>query len=45
MWVVPVRGEGAVLAVKVLQATSWLNVHEQYAPALHHSWGIKFLPQ
>lgn len=31
---IPVRGEGAVLAVKFLQATSWLKVHKQYALAL-----------
>lgn len=42
---VPVHGEGAVLAVEFLRATLWLNVHKQYALALHSSWGIKFLPQ
>lgn len=41
---VPGHGEGAVLAVNFLQATSWLKVHKQYALASHNSWGIKFLP-
>lgn len=31
---IPVRGEGAVLTVKFLQATSWLKVRKQYALAL-----------
>lgn len=31
---VPVHGEEAVLAVKFLQATSWLNMYKQYALAL-----------
>lgn len=31
---IPVHGEGALLTVKFLQATSWLKVRKQYALAL-----------